>query len=281
MMTSSITVATRVAPVNGADLAYDISGTGGDGPPVVFVHAGVCDRRMWEYEYAVLASRHTVVRYDARGYGESPMSGGLADPAFSRHGDLLGLIDHLGIERAILVGCSMGGGTVLDAALTAPEHVAGLVVVSTRPNGSPRDPEIVAGWRAVDAAYDADGVDAAVEIELQMWVDGPFRDATAIDPAIRSFVGEMDRIALMSPEDGPDEIDLDPPAYDRLAEITAPVVVIAGSVDYPSVVHESRRMAELLPNARLELIAGAAHLPNLERPQRFMELLREALIAQQ
>jgi pimeloyl-ACP methyl ester carboxylesterase len=88
--------------VNAADLAYDEAGTG---QPVVFSHAGIADRWMWDHQLQQLATDHRVIRYDWRGYGDSSDAVG----SFAHYRDLLGLLDALDIERAALVGCSMGG----------------------------------------------------------------------------------------------------------------------------------------------------------------------------
>src|SRR5205085_6620031 len=101
-------------------IAYDDEGVG---EPVILVHAGVADRRMWSAVAPILAARHRVIRPDARGFGESmPPTG-----PWSHHTDLLGLLDALLVTRAHLVGASMGAGVVVEAALARPEIAASLV----------------------------------------------------------------------------------------------------------------------------------------------------------
>ena len=115
----------------------------GDGSPaVVLVHAGIADRRMWDREFAALADRHLVVRYDVRGFGRSP------DPTrdYFDHDDLLAVLDDTGIDRAVLVGASNGGRIVLDTAVAAPQRVRAMVLVGSpvpgvsrsRPTSRPR-----------------------------------------------------------------------------------------------------------------------------------------------
>lgn len=268
------TLSTGFVDLDRYRLAYDEMGTG---PAVVFVHAGVCDRRMWDGPFQALADSYRVVRFDALGFGESVVPDGADGLVVSRHGDLIVVLDALGIERTVLVGCSLGGTTALDAALVAPERVSGLVLVSTRPSGSPHDPEIVSGWRAVDRALDLGDLESALEFELRMWVDGPFREPDAVDLAVRDLVGEMDRIALSVPEGAFDEAPLDPPAIGRLAEVRAPTLIVTGALDYPAVVRSGEEMAARIPGARLVTIEGAAHLPSLEHPERFTDLVRAFL----
>src|SRR5439155_2612185 len=99
----------------------------GDGPAVVLIHEGIADCRMWDRQVATFADGLRVVRYDVAGYGRSPLGGG----AYSHSRDLLALLDELGIERAALVGVSLGGRIALDTALAAPERVWALVLVGS------------------------------------------------------------------------------------------------------------------------------------------------------
>ena len=104
-------------------LAYDIAGVG---PPIVLVHAGIADRRMWDPQWPAFASVGRAVRYDARGYGETLPPAG----PWSHHADLLALIDELGLGRVALVGTSMGAGIAVEAALARPRAVASLLLVA-------------------------------------------------------------------------------------------------------------------------------------------------------
>src|SRR5262245_26484937 len=118
-----------IAPSNGAMIAYD---TAGEGDAVVFIHAGVADRRMWRHQLSAVPDGFRFVSIDLRGCGESD----LPDEAFSNHDDVLAVMDHLAIDTTVLVGCSMGGGTAIDVTLPAPERVAGLVLIGTGAPGA-------------------------------------------------------------------------------------------------------------------------------------------------
>src|SRR5215216_7930834 len=96
---------TGMAAVNGTRIYYEAAG---EGEPLVLVHAGIADSRMWEGQIAAFAERYRVIRYDLRGFGKTEMVEG----PFSHHEDLRGLLDFLGVRRTHLVGCSMGGGVV-------------------------------------------------------------------------------------------------------------------------------------------------------------------------
>jgi pimeloyl-ACP methyl ester carboxylesterase len=98
----------------------------GEGEPLVFVHAGIADSRMWDDQFHPFAQSYRVLRYDRRGFGRSPMVAG----PYSHHGDLYALLRFLGIERAHLVGCSQGAKTITDFALEHPEMISSLVLVA-------------------------------------------------------------------------------------------------------------------------------------------------------
>ncbi len=165
------------ADVHGTQLYFEVAGTG---QALVLLHEGIADHRMWDAQFAEFARQYRVVRYDARGFGRSPMP---PEPFF-RHEDLRGLLEALGIDHAILLGASMGGATALDAALTYPQMVDALVLAASGLGGYDFSDETKQKWAEIDAAYERDGVAQAVEFELQMWVDGPFRTPDQVDPAV-------------------------------------------------------------------------------------------------
>src|SRR4029079_8438463 len=168
-------------------LAYEIAG---QGDPIVLVHAGIADRRMWDPQWPALASVGRVVRYDARGFGETlPPSG-----AWSHHADLLALIDELGLGRAHVIGTSMGAGIAVEPALADPRPVASLLLVA--PGGAllgDGAESLRQVWHEEVEALDRGDLNAAVEVNLRAWVDGPTRNADAVDPQDRGVGGRMQR----------------------------------------------------------------------------------------
>lgn len=253
-----------------AGIAFDDHGSGS---PLVLVHAGVADRRMWDPQLPALAAAHRVIRYDARGFGESlPPLG-----AWSQHTDLLGLLDELLISRTHLVGASMGAGIAVEAALARPSMIGSLVLAA--PGGalfgeSPTQLRPV--WAAEVDALDRGDLDAAVEVNLRAWVDGPERPAGTVDPAMRDLVGRMQREAFELPEWDQEiapEHELSPPAAQRLSEIACPVLIIVGDGDQPSVRATAERIAAEAPRARLVVWRGVAHMLTLERPDEFAALV--------
>ena len=265
-------VQARLAPGGrtAAGIAFDDEGSG---PPVALVHAGVADRRMWSALAASLAAAHRVIRHDVRGVGESlPPTG-----AWSHHTDLIGLLDELLVTRTHLVGASMGAGIAVEAALARPETVASLVLVA--PGGALFDTAPASFrpiWAAEVEALDRGDIDAAVEINLRAWVDGPLRSPDAIDPEVRAFIGRMQREAFELPqwdqEQAP-EHELAPPAAGRLRELDCPIFVVVGDADDPAIVAVSERIVAEAPRARLAILPGVGHMLSLERPDLFAELL--------
>jgi 3-oxoadipate enol-lactonase len=269
-------VQSRLAPGGrtAGGIAYDDEGSG---PPVALVHAGPADRRMWSELAATLASEHRVIRPDARGAGESlPPTG-----AWSHHTDLIGLLDELLVTRAHVVGASMGAGIAVETALARPDAVASLVLVA--PGGALFDGAPAAFrpiWAAEVEALDRGDIDAAVEINLRAWVDGPLRAPDAVDPEVRAFIGRMQREAFEIPEWDPEqapEYELTPPAAGRLDELECPVLVIVGDADDPAILAVSERIAAEAPRARLAILTGVGHMLCLEQPGQFAELVSEFL----
>src|SRR5215468_6499103 len=109
--------------VDGGEVWADDSG--GDGPPLILLHPGVGDSRIWEPVLPGLTRSRRVIRYDARGFGRSPAP----TVNFSLLSDLIAVLDHFSVDRAAIVGCSQGGGSALGLALEQPERVAALVLL--------------------------------------------------------------------------------------------------------------------------------------------------------
>lgn len=253
--------------IAGTPIWYQAEGTG---PAVVFLHAGIADSRMWDAEFASLRASRCVVRVDLRGFGRSRHAPG----TFSYHEDVVRLLDSLKIGRATVVGCSFGSNVALDLALAHPERVERLVLVSPSVGDGDSSEVIRAFGEREEAALERGDLDAAVEENLRMWVDGPHRSPGEVDPALRRFVGAMQRAALEIPTpDGVVLARLVPPARDRLPEVGARTLVVAGSLDVEHVLSVARRLAAEVPGARLEIIEGAAHLPTLEKPREWGRLL--------
>jgi 3-oxoadipate enol-lactonase len=139
----------------------------GEGPPVVLIHAGLWDRRIWDGQMEPFAAAHRVVRYDLRGFGRSsPL-----ERPFSARRDLADLLDVLRIERTALVGCSIGGGLAVDFALEFPTRVSALVAVCAGASGDPTedDEATMRALEEAEALAAAGEAERALELELRVW----------------------------------------------------------------------------------------------------------------
>jgi len=255
-------------------IAFDDEGSG---DPIVLLHAGVADRRMWEPQAKLLAASHRVIRPDARGFGESlPPSG-----PWSHHTDVLALLDELLIPSCHLVGASMGAGVAVEAALARPDAVASMVLAA--PGGAllgDPPPELQPIWAAEVDALDRGDLDGAVEVNLRAWVDGPVRGPDVVDGDVRSAVGRMQREAFELPEwdmEAAPEHELSPPASGRLGELRCPILVVVGEADQPSVIATAERIAAEARDARLAVWPASAHMLTLERPTAFAAAVLEFL----
>ncbi len=257
--------------INGAPLYYEVAGAG---EPLVLVHAGVADSRMWDAQFAAFAQHYRVVRYDWRGYGKS------AVPAlpFALHEELAELLTHLGIARAHLVGISYGGKITLDFTLAHPAMVEKLVLAVPSVSGAQPSPEQMKYNEAEGAALEVGDLDGATEITLRTWVDGPDRTPDQVDSTVREQVRLMQRQAydIPSPE-GADGLELEPPALGRLNEIKAPTLIIVGDYDLQPKVEQSRWLAGEIAGAQLVIFEEVAHMVNMEKPAEFNAIVLDFL----
>ncbi len=238
--------------------------SGGDGLPLVLLHPGVGDSTLWDPVLPALAARHRVIRYDARGYGRSPAP----TASYSLPRDLLAVLDHFGLERAVLVGNSTGGATSIDLALTAPERVAGLALIVPAVSGYD-----LAGaelYRDMGRLAEAGDMEGIVRLGLSLWgrAGGGTPEADpvgaahfrAVLPAWFAAIGYLES---------------EPAAVDRLGEITAPTALALGELDRPVVVEFNERMAAAIPGCRLVRLTGSDHYPTLREPEAVTRLIEE------
>ena len=243
----------------------------GDGSPVVLVHAGICDSRMWDPQWETFPRAHRVVRYDMRGFGRSALVPGRYSPP----ADLIALLDELALGPAKLVGASMGGGISLQVAVARPDLVSGLVLVGSGVRGHDWSDYVTHSWAEEEAALERGDLDAAVEVNLRTWVDGPDRSPDEVDPEVRGRVAEMQRRAFELWLPVGDAAEEEPLVLDvgaRLGEISVPTLALVGEHDVEDVHVVAERLEREIGATRVT-IAGAAHLPNLEKPREFDQLV--------
>ncbi|MFE1903700.1 alpha/beta fold hydrolase [Streptomyces gardneri] len=244
-------------------LSHDLAGQGPT--TVVLLHSGVCDRRMWDGQFSALADAgHRVVRCDLRGFGETPV-----DAAHTHADDVRDLLDHLGIDRAAVVGSSFGGQIALELAVRHPGHVSALALLCSGMPGFAPSEELRAWGGREDALLEAGDLDGAVELNVDTWL-GP-----EADEAARALVREMQRRAFEVQLAVPDEFSpvRTGVTADDLAGVEAPALVVAGGHDVPDFQAVADELTRILPAARRLDLDWAGHLPALERPAETARLL--------
>lgn len=254
-------------------LAFDREGSPRADTPIVLLHAGVADRRMWQPQWPALTAQRDCVRLDLRGFGDSiaPPAGALDHVA-----DVLGTLDHLAIDRCHLVGASFGAGLSVELALTDPGRVESLLLCP--PGGAllaELTPDLAAFGAAETEALSRDDLDAAVQANIDTWLVGPGRDPAEVDPRLVEQVRAMQRRAFEIPAAWGDveEAELDPPALERLDDVACPVLVLVGGHDLLTTHDAARRVCEGATDVRRVDWPEVAHLPSMERPEEFAALL--------
>jgi pimeloyl-ACP methyl ester carboxylesterase len=244
--------------IDGAEIAYDDRG---GGPTVLLFHAFPLGLFMWDAQVAALSATCRVVRADARGFGGSATGDGpltmdrIAD-------DGAALLDHLGIEKAVVGGCSMGGYAALAFVRRHPQRLAGLVLQDTRAGADTA--EAKANRAALAAKVLAEGASAAVEAFLPKLVGETTRRE---HPDL--VAGLKARILAASPQGIANALHgLAGRADSRetLPTIGVPALVLVGAEDVLTPPSEATTMAAAISKARLDLIPQAGHLANLENP---------------
>jgi pimeloyl-ACP methyl ester carboxylesterase len=256
-------------------LAYDDTGAG---PVVVLLHAGGLDRRLWAAQTGALPG-HRVVVPDLRGFGASstPRS------PFRHDRDVIELLDTLDIEKAVLVGVSMGAQTAVDTALENPARV-GAVMISGGGGGQPdwTDPWMIEINRRLAAAESAqrpnDWVCAFLEV-----LAGPGRSPADLPAELVVAQNTMVRHTLarhITPPilagQAPIVASPLPDARERLGELAVPVLAAHGALDSPDHLRFAQRVVDAA-GGRAVTVQGAAHCPNMERPAEYNALLNDFL----
>ena len=243
------------AEVNAQRIRFDDSG--GDGPPVILSHGFLMDREMFASQVDALAGEFRVITWDERGFGETEFDG-KPFTYWDSARDCLGLLEYVGIERAVLGGMSQGGFLSLRAALLAPEHVRGLVLIDTQAGAE--DPERMPAYRQMQ----------------ETWLrDGPVVDLTNVvasliigDPELssRSIAKwrELPRESMKEPANCLFERD---DITDRLGEISAPAIVFHGTADASIEMERAEELCKGLSGCEgVVRIEGASHASNLTHP---------------
>jgi 3-oxoadipate enol-lactonase len=254
---------------NGTKLYYEMQG---QGRPLVLLHGGYMDGRMWDDQFDVFAHEYQVIRYDSRGFGRSAMP----QIPYSSAEDLTALLDCLNVEHATLLGLSLGGMIALDFTLTHPDRVDALILVGAAVGGFV--PSLTEEAKEKHRQRDALFVKAAEEHNVPQLRELVMQHPTLVPsskyPEARQHVREnLSKYSFVFVTDPAPQRELTPPATERLSEIHVPTLIIVGEED-DNVLHQ---MADLLehdiPHARRAGIKETMHMPNIEKPAEFNQLV--------
>jgi pimeloyl-ACP methyl ester carboxylesterase len=251
-----------IAELSDCRLRYERAGSG---PPLVFVHGYGLDHRLWDPQFASFAATHEVVRYDLRGYGASS---GPLENGYTHGGDLVALLDHLDIERATFVGLSMGGQVALELGVLHPERVERLVLVDSFLADYEFSDAWIGMWKALHKLAESRGIATAKET----WQEGMLFSVSERKPQaaelLHAMMDDWSGWHLAQPAHYP-YVSISP----RLSEVSAETLIVVGELDLPDFLAIAERVDERVPASRRVVVPGAGHVPNLEDPARFDELL--------
>ncbi len=244
-----------LAEVNGQRIWFE--DTGGDGAPVILAHGFLMDHEMFAHQVGALAPQFRVITWDERGFGKTEFDG---EPFsyWDSARDCLGLLDQLGIERAVLGGMSQGGFLSLRAALLAPERVRALVLIDTQ--AGTEDPERLPAYRQMQQTWLAAGpVDQLTEAIAGLIIGDPVLS----EPWIAKWK-ELPRETLSAPGDCLFERD---DISDRLGEIVCPAIVFHGTADRSIAIEKAQELCRGLSGCTgVVAIEGAPHASNMTHP---------------
>ena len=234
----------------------------GSGPPVVLIHGFGLNRAMWQWQLPALTPQFSVLTYDLLGHGESAPPTGTSDLAkFSRQ--LLGLMDRRGIERAAVVGFSLGGMIARRAALDYGDRLLALAILNSPHDRSPAEREAV---RTRVRQTEAHGPAANVEPALERWFTPAFRaEAPETIALVRAWIRRND--PALYPQIYRVLAEGDAEIAEGLERIACPTLVMTGSDDPGNTPAMARAMAGLIPGARLVILPGLRHMALAEAPE--------------
>jgi 3-oxoadipate enol-lactonase len=247
-------------------------------PAIVLLHAGIADLRSWDDVVPQLThAGYRVIRFDMRGAGRTESQ----SVPYSRSADVIAVLDAAGVERAALVGNSLGGSIAFDTAISAPERIVAVVAVAAGLGGfdggrNAQEQALFDEMDRLDSAVPPDP-HAVADIDIRVWVDGPGQRPDRVPAAIRDLVAEMDMLSYEPGHDTGSLIRLEPPAAERLDEIRCPVLALAGELDVSGVTVTARHLEANLSNAQAEVWPNVAHMIGMELPDELAARIVEFL----
>lgn len=259
-------------PVAGGALYAEAEG---QGLPLVLIHAGIANLRMWDETVAALRDHYSIIRYDTRAFGLSRTE----SVEFSNREDLRSVLDFFKVDKAVICGCSRGGNIALDFALEHPHRVHALSLVASGIGGfnfvdAPEERPV---FEAMERAWEQAEWEHLADLEMEAFVIGFYRTLAEMDFSLVERFRPMSRLNMGRKGDGdPHPIPLEPPAALRLAEVRVPVQVVMGQFDTRGTNQMCEALVAGIAGAR-SLVLPTAHLPSVEAPEQFNAALIDFL----
>jgi pimeloyl-ACP methyl ester carboxylesterase len=264
---------TGLLAINQAQLYYELVGTK-TAPTLTFIHPGNTDCRIWQQQFSCLMKKYRVMRYDLRGHGRTMSSPG----EYFYHEDLVHLLQGLNIEQTSLVGLGAGASIAIDFALTYPEHVISLILVSPPLRGSghmvysDEETAFLSQLKKTD-------IKQLVDFMLGKWVVGDKRTQHVINSSVYNFMIEIYKDAFLyqslSSTLLPFPKIVVPLAINKLEEVKVPVLVITGAYDMDAILNNANIIMRGISQARKYQFLEAGHCVNLEVPDKFNLLIND------
>jgi 3-oxoadipate enol-lactonase len=249
--------------LNGVTFRYELDGPEG-APWIVFSNSLTTDVSMWDGEVAQLRDRYRILRYDTRGHGQTDAAPG----PYSLDmlvGDVVALMDAVGVDRAHYVGLSLGGMTGIGMAIAHPDRLISMAACDARAFAPP---EWAALWIDRMALAREKGMEALVEPTVERWFTKGFREqpenAAALD-GIRRMIRETSVEGYTGCGEALQKLDY----RGGLAGITVPCLFMTGESDASTPPAESQAMAAAVPGAECVIVTPASHISNIENPAQF------------
>jgi 3-oxoadipate enol-lactonase len=259
------------AAVNG--LVYDYEEKG-SGLPIVFAHGLTFDRHMWDHQVEALSPRYRCIAYDFMGHGGSPVGPegySLEDEAENLHA----LMAQWGASPAHVVGLSMGGMVALRLALAHPQDVRSLTILDA--SAEEELPERRPLYEQLAATAKAQGPQTVADPVVGFMFSRGFVQSQP--EKVEAYKRSFEALDMDGLEAATKAVTRRTSVLDRIPQITVPALVLVGSEDIATTPDKAQRIAEGIPGARLETVAGSGHMTPVEQPERISDLL-SAFLAQ-
>ncbi|MED1798097.1 alpha/beta fold hydrolase [Brevibacillus porteri] len=263
-------IQTGFLEANRARIYYEVVG---EGEPLLLIHGFNLDTRLWDAQLQAFAQTYKVVRFDIRGFGKTLAT----DVPFTLYDDVKAVLLGLGIEKAHVAGLSFGGMVAQEFALAYPQMVSSLILVASGLFGHPRSEQRLHDVERFNQVCQRGTTEEALEMTTQMWFDGPGQPVNEQTVEARNRFKEINRHAFSLPEFGVGLETLSPSPIERLEEIKAPTLVIAGARDYPDFLQIADVLTERITGAQKVILPDSAHIPPMDQPEVFNKLVLEFL----